>query len=167
MKKSTILLASMLLTFGLVSAQPYLNNKAPLKAKNYRELPLGSIRAKGWLYEMLLSQKNGSTGALNELYPEVMGERNGWLGGDGDQWERGPYWNDGLLPLAYILDDKELQKKFNPGLSGPSRARMKKGILVRVRIIRLKKDYSEMNSRDWWPKMVMIKVLQQYYSATR
>lgn len=22
------------------------------------------------------------------------------------------------------------------------------------------------NSRDWWPKMVMMKVMQQYYSAT-
>jgi hypothetical protein len=43
-----------------------------------------------------------------------MGKRNGWLGGDGDQWERGPYWIDGLLPLAYILNDKELIAKVKP-----------------------------------------------------
>ncbi|MGC1240793.1 MAG: hypothetical protein WA874_04350 [Chryseosolibacter sp.] len=35
----------------------------------------------------------GSTGHLDEIYPEVMGKRNGWLGGDSDGWERGPYWN--------------------------------------------------------------------------
>jgi len=29
-----------------------------------------------------------------------MGPDNAWLGGEGDAWERGPYWVDGLLPLA-------------------------------------------------------------------
>src|SRR6478736_4831778 len=68
----------------------------------YSELPLGDIRPTGWLKEMLVRQKNGATGNLDKLYPLVMSNRNGWLGGDGDQWERGPYWLDGLLPLAYI-----------------------------------------------------------------
>lgn len=78
------------------------------------ELPLGSIKAKGWLQEMLERQRSGASGHMDTLYPLVMGERNGWLGGDGDQWERGPYWIDGLLPLAYLLDDKELQQKVQP-----------------------------------------------------
>ena len=43
-----------------------------------------------------------------------MGPRNGWLGGDGDVWERGPYWIDGLLPLAYILNDQALIDKVKP-----------------------------------------------------
>ncbi len=63
---------------------------------------------------MLVRQKSGAMGKLDELYPLVMGKRNGWLGGDGDQWERGPYWIDGLLPLAYILDDEELIAKTKP-----------------------------------------------------
>lgn len=92
----------------------YTNNRYPLLTKPYMELSLGSIRPKGWLKEMLVRQKNGASGRMDELYPEVMGPRNGWLGGDGDQWERGPYWIDGLLPLAYILDDKELKKKVQP-----------------------------------------------------
>lgn len=57
---------------------------------------------------MLLRQKNGATANLDKLYPLVIKNQNGWLGGDGDQWEQGPYWIDGLLPVAYILDDKEL-----------------------------------------------------------
>src|SRR4051794_34851179 len=75
----------------------YVNNRAPLRPNPYIELPLGSIKAQGWLKEMLLRQKTGASGRLDELYPLVMGKRNGWLGGDGDQWERGPYWIDGLL----------------------------------------------------------------------
>ena len=63
---------------------------------------------------MLVRQKNGATGQMDKLYPLVMGERNGWLGGDGDQWERGPYWIDGLLPLAYLLDDTQLKAKVQP-----------------------------------------------------
>ena len=70
-------------------------NRAPLHKRAYAELPLGSIKAEGWLYEMLDRQRNGMTGNLDELYPLVMGKRNGWLGGDGDVWERGPYWIDG------------------------------------------------------------------------
>ena len=90
------------------NGENYQNNRYPLYAKPYMELPLGSIKAKGWLLEMLERQRSGATGCMDKLYPEVMGNRNGWLGGDGDQWERGPYWIDGLLPLAYILDDKNL-----------------------------------------------------------
>ena len=92
----------------------YDNNRYPLVQKPYMELPLGSIRPTGWLREMLERQKSGATSKMDELYPEVMGPRNGWLGGDGDQWERGPYWIDGLLPLAYMLDDEALKKKVQP-----------------------------------------------------
>jgi len=92
----------------------YMQNRAPLKAKAYLELPLGSIKPSSWLREQLNRMKNGLTGHLDEIYPEVVGPRNGWLGGDGDGWERGPYWIDGLLPLAYILDDQGLKDKVRP-----------------------------------------------------
>ena len=90
-----------------VSEVNYLQNRAPLIAKPYLELPLGAIKPQSWLLEQLQRMKHGMTGHLDDIYPEVVGERNGWLGGDGDGWERGPYWIDGLLPLAYILDDQE------------------------------------------------------------
>ena len=81
-------------------ADNYLNNRPPLISKPFIELPLGAISPDGWLKDQLIRQKNGMTGHLDEIYEAVMGKRNGWLGGDGDVWERGPYWIDGLLPLA-------------------------------------------------------------------
>ena len=89
----------------------YITNQAPLLAQPYTALPLGAIRPKGMLLEMLLRQQNGLTGKLDSIYTLVCGPNNGWLGGTGDGWERGPYWIDGLVPLAYMLDDQQLKAK--------------------------------------------------------
>ena len=134
--------------------------------KMYKELPLGTIKPQGWLHEMLIRQKNGSTGRLDELYPLVMGKRNGWLGGDGDQWERGPYWIDGLLPLAYILNDEELIAKTKPWIEWTLQSQREDGNFGPSKDYNPEPGLQRNNSLDWWPKMVMLKVLMQYYSAT-
>lgn len=141
-------------------------NRAPLVDKPYEQLPLGDVRAEGWLLEQLMRMRSGMSGTLDQIMPNVVGPRNCWLGGDGDAWERGPYWIDGLLPLAYILDDDSLKERVAPwiewtlasqgedGYFGPSVDRGKEPGLQRDK------------ARDWWPKMVMLKALQQHYSAT-
>lgn len=147
-------------------ANNYSNNRQPLLQKEYTELPLGTIKPKGWMEQQLLLMKNGMTGNLDQIYEPVMGKRNGWLGGDGDVWERGPYWIDGLLPLAYILDDDQLKKKVQPWIEWALASQNEEGYFGpetdRPNEPGLQRD----NSHDWWPKMVMLKVLQQYYSAT-
>lgn len=144
----------------------YLGNRAPLRSNPYIELPLGSIAPQGWLKEMLLRQKTGATGHLDSLYPLVMNERNGWLGGDGDQWERGPYWIDGLLPLAYILKDQTLIAKVKPWVEWTLKSQQPDGYFGPIKDYPSEPGIQRDNSRDWWPKMVMLKVLRQYYSAT-
>lgn len=99
---------------AIVIESNYLQNRSPLKPRPYLELPIGAIKPQGWLKDQLVRMKNGMTGHLDELYPEVVGKRNGWLGGDGDWWERSQYGIDGLLPLAYVLDDEELKAKVRP-----------------------------------------------------
>src|SRR5262245_4863476 len=54
--------------------------RPPLKPKPYLELPLGAIRPRGWLLVQLERQRDGLTGRLDEIYPKVVGPRNGWLG---------------------------------------------------------------------------------------
>ncbi|UWX55945.1 glycoside hydrolase family 127 protein [Maribacter litopenaei] len=152
-----------------VNQTNYLQNRLPLREMPYLELPPGAIRPKSWLKEQLQRMADGMTGHLDEIYPQVLGPSNGWLGGDGDGWERGPYWVDGLLPLAYILDDADLKAKVSPwvewtlthqtedGYIGPVPFNTKPEIMPGVQ---------RSNRKDWWPKMVMLKVLQQHYNAT-
>ena len=144
----------------------YPNNRYPLVRKPYMELPLGAVKAKGWLLEMLERQQSGATGHLDELYPQVVGARNGWLGGDGDQWERGPYWIDGLLPLAYILDDKALKDKVKPWIEWALNSQRADGYFGPNQNYPSEPGLQRNNCDDWWPRMVMLKILQQYYSAT-
>jgi len=144
----------------------YPNNRFPLIRKPYIELPLGSIKAKGWLLEMLERQKSGATGHLDRLYSQVVGPRNGWLGGDGDQWERGPYWIDGLLPLAYLLDDNALIAKVKPWIEWTLNSQREDGYFGPNTNYPGEPGLQRNNCDDWWPRMVMLKILQQYYSAT-
>ncbi|MCD8193138.1 MAG: glycoside hydrolase family 127 protein, partial [Tannerellaceae bacterium] len=149
-----------------LSTPNYTNNRYPLVQKPYMELPLGSIKAKGWLQEMLERQRSGASGHMDILYPHVMGQRNGWLGGDGDQWERGPYWIDGLLPLAYLLDDKELQQKVQPWVEWALNSQQPNGFFGPDQDYPYEYGIQRDNSHDWWPRMVVLKILQQYHSAT-
>ncbi len=170
MVRIIILCLSVLLSFG-GSASALCRtteqfNRAPLHKRAYAELPLGSISAEGWLYEMLDRQRKGMTGRLDELYPQVMGSRNGWLGGDGDVWERGPYWIDGLLPLAYILNDESLKAKVQPWIEWTLASQDSEGYFGPANDRSYEEGLQRDKARDWWPKMVMLKVLQQYYSAT-
>ncbi|MBC7321370.1 hypothetical protein H5T89_12095, partial [bacterium] len=87
-------------------------NRKPLIDILFVELPLGVIRPEGWLRNQLVIQANGLTGHLEEIW-EYVGPNSGWLGGSGENWERGPYYCDGLIPLAYLLNDERLIEKAN------------------------------------------------------
>ncbi|MGN6640432.1 MAG: beta-L-arabinofuranosidase domain-containing protein [Mucilaginibacter sp.] len=136
----------------------------------YADLPLGSIHPTGWLHDQLEIMRNGTTGHLDEVYAKLKND-NGWLGGKGDGWEETPYWLDGAVPLAYLLDDATLKAKVlkylnwtiehqrPSGYFGPiTKAERDSGATITLANC----DKGE----DWWPKMVMLKALQQYYTAS-
>lgn len=144
-------------------------NRPPLAARPYCELPLGAIEPHGWLRDELERMAAGMTGHLDEWYPQVLGPRNGWLGGDGDAWERGPYWIDGLYPLSVLLRSPELKAKVMPWVEWTLHHQREDGYIgprptavPPPREPQLQRDRQE----DWWPRMVMLKVLQQHHSAT-
>lgn len=64
------------------------------------------IRPRGWLRRQLEIQAAGLCGNLDRVWPDIRDSR--WVGGDRDGWERVPYWLDGFIPLAYLLEDEEL-----------------------------------------------------------
>lgn len=75
----------------------------------FRPLPLGSVRPLGWLQRQLRIQADGLTGHLDEFWPDV-GESQ-WFGGNAEGWERAPYWLDGVIPLAWLLDDVDMKAR--------------------------------------------------------
>lgn len=145
-------------------------NRSPLRSKPYAALPLGEVKAEGWLKRELQTMAAGMSGKLDSLYPTVLSDRNGWLGGDGDGWERGPYWIDGLLPLGHLLEDDALIAKANRWVEWTLENQADDGYLGPVPFAMeppAEPGIQKTPRRDWWPKMVMLKVLQNHYSATR
>lgn len=65
------------------------------------------IRPEGWLREQLLIQARGLSGSLHRVWPDV--SRSAWIGGDREGWERVPYWLDGFIPMAWLLEDEALK----------------------------------------------------------
>ena len=147
-------------------------NRAPLAEKLYAELPLGSIQPEGWLRDELQRMADGMTGHLDRWYPEVCGPRNAWLGGDGDTWERGPYWIDGLYPLAKLLGDQELEQKAMKWIEWTLANQRPNGQIGPYEIKNEDRTQPPPSGAqihkpdDWWPRMVMLKILQQHYVAT-
>lgn len=148
----------------------YVSNRAPLKNEPFAELPIGAIQPKGWMLEQLKRQRSGLTGNLDDIYTKVVGPTNGWLGGEGDGWERGPYWLDGLVPLAYILDDQQLKDKAQKWIEWSLNNQRDDGYFGPIPFEKEPKPIQGVQRsprKDWWPKMVMLKVLKQYYMATQ
>lgn len=167
MKKVIFFLLGML-SAELVTAQ------APRAAidtiMSYKELPLGAIKPRGWLLAQLQTMRDGSTGHLDEVHDKIKVD-NGWLGFTGDGWEETPYWLDGAVPLAYLLNDARLKAKIiryinwtlnnqrPSGYFGPiTKQEREKGIEIT--------PDNCAAGEDWWPKMIMLKVLKQHYEAT-
>ena len=62
-KLMSLLLAGLLLvTTAATAAAPYANNRAPLREKPFVKLPLGAIRAEGWLRDQLQRQADATAG---------------------------------------------------------------------------------------------------------
>ena len=177
MKKLILMLFAITLLITSVFAKEkekrnsyYITNQAPLVAQPYSALPLGAIKPKGMLLKMLELQRDGLSGHLDSIYNVVCGDNNGWLGGTGDGWERGPYWIDGLVPLAYILDDANLKAKAQKWIEWSIKNQREDGYFGPKPLPEGYKQIpgTQQNMReDWWPKMVMLKVMQQYYTATK
>jgi hypothetical protein len=139
-----------------VSPPTYSFNRLPLKKDVNIQLPLGSIKAKGWLLKQLELQKDGFTGHAEELYSgkDDLGKDADWLGGTGNSWEKAPYYVKGLVALAYTLDDQELKAKAKKWIDYTLQHQQENGLFGPVKM------------KDWWPRMPFMYALQSYFEAT-
>jgi hypothetical protein len=135
------------------SPKTAIKNRAPLAPSAFYFLPLGSIRPGGWLRQQLQIQANGLSGHLDETWADV-GPNSGWMGGTGESWERGPYFLDGLVHLAWLLDDARLKAKAQKYIDWTLNHQAASGMI------------GPSTNDDWWPRIVMLKVLTQYQEFT-
>lgn len=130
----------------------YKGNPAVLYKNAYIKLPLGTVKPSGWLKSQLENQAAGLTGNLDDFWPDLV--KSSWKGGDGEAWERGPYYLDGLVPLAYLLNDEHLITKVKTWIDPILASRRDSGW------------YGPAKNKDRWPLAVANKVLMQYYEAS-
>lgn len=128
-------------------------NRKPLQDSAFDFLPLGSVKPRGWLRQQLTIQANGQTGHLPEFW-DSLGPNSGWLGGTGESWERGPYYLDGLVPLAYLLEDDRLIGMARKWMDWTLDSQDDSG------------HFGPKSLNDWWPFGVILKTLTQYQEAT-
>lgn len=153
MKRNWVLI--LMSAAGLVSAAQdvVMPHRSPLAPNSFYSLPLGSVRPAGWLRDQLRLQADGLSGHLDEFWPDL-GPQSAWLGGSGEGWERGPYYVDGLVPLAYLLSDPELVVKARKWVDWALDHQRPNGAI------------GPEKNLDWWPNMLMLKALTQFQEAT-
>lgn len=131
----------------------YASNRSPLPETPFVFLPLGCVKPEGWLKRQLRTQADGLSGHLPEFW-ESLGPDSGWLGGDGESWERGPYYLDGLVPLAFLLQDETLMARAHAWMDWMLNSQDEQG------------HFGPALLQDWWPFGVALKALTQYQEAT-
>lgn len=134
----------------------YAAGRPPLAPIPLAALPPGAVRAEGWLATQLRYQAAGLTRDLPSLDPDV-GPNSAWLGGNGEEWERGPYYFRGVTALAYALQDSELIARAQTWLNWLLDHQHLDGWLGTQRC---KTHF------DWWPNMVALDALRDHYRAT-
>ncbi|KAI1818466.1 duf1680 domain-containing protein [Poronia punctata] len=78
----------------------------------YQALPLGSIKPQGWFRDQIQRSAAGLAGNLFDFYRFVRDSK--WVGGNieySNLHESAPYWFNGLVPLAFGLDDPRLKSQ--------------------------------------------------------
>jgi hypothetical protein len=129
-----------------------------LAPRAFEPLPLGQVRPAGWLRTQLQIQADGLTGHLPDFWPDV--QRSQWVGGDAEGWERGPYWLDGLVPLAVLLGDERLKSLAALWVDRILASQQADGWLGPVHDARFGYPY------DPWPLFIVLKALTQQHEAT-
>lgn len=125
------------------------------KEKKLHTFTIPEVKPQGWLKRQLEIQMQGLTGILYDIWDSV-GSYSGWLGGTGENWERAPYYLDGLLPLAYYLEDAGHWETASRFVEWTLNSQDGEG------------NFGPIASKDdYWSRFVMLKVLIQYYEIKK
>lgn len=115
------------------------------------------LKPQGWLRRQLQIQADGLSGNLHKIWPDI--RDSAWIGGDREGWERVPYWLDGFIPLAYLLEDEEMIATVKKYIDAIVLAQEEDGWICPC-----KKE--ERAKYDTWAIQLICKTLKVYYDCS-
>ncbi len=140
--------------------------------------PIKQIKPQGWLRRQLEIHASGMGGQLDTFWPSL--QRSRWIGGyipdEKDPVDNMIYWLDGIIPMAWQLDDKGLQEKCHKYVNAILFRQWENGWICPDEPE--KNDLPDTESFDekkvditsafteGWALFGILKVLIQYYEAT-
>lgn len=115
------------------------------------------IKPCGWLKRQLEIQAEGLSGNLDKMWPDV--KDSAWIGGDREGWERVPYWLDGFIPLAYLLEDEDMINRAKKYIDAIIDAQCADGWICPC-------NEDQRATYDTWAVQLITKVLLVYYECS-
>ncbi len=110
-------------------------------------------------------QADGLSGHLDEFWPDIKDSR--WFGGEAEGWERAPYWLDGVIPLAFLLDDAALKAKVTRYCDYIITHQAEDGWLGPEQMVwTAGQSPTPLRNYDIWAQFLILKALVQYGDAT-
>lgn len=115
------------------------------------------LKPRGWLRRQLEIQAEGLSGNLDKIWPDIRDSR--WIGGDREGWERVPYWLDGFIPLAWLLDDEDKKDRARRYIDAILARQQEDGWICPCSL-------EERDRYDMWALFLICKVLVVYHDCS-
>lgn len=120
----------------------------------FKKINIAHNQPLGFMRRQLEIQAQGLTGNIRKIWADLS-DNSAWLGGTGEAWERGPYYLDGIIPLAIMLSDEKLIADVKLWVDNIISSQDETGF------------FGPKWNKDWWPRMVVLKALVPYYYAMK
>lgn len=116
------------------------------------------LKPAGWLKKQLEIQAAGLSGNLDKVWRDV--RDSAWVGGDAEGWERVPYWLDGFIPLAYLLEDQDMIQRAKKYVDAIIALQQEDGWIAPC-------SDDKRAEYDTWAVQLILKVLVVYYECSQ
>ncbi len=115
------------------------------------------IKPEGWVKRQLEIQAQGLAGNLDKVWRDV--RDSNWIGGDAEGWERVPYWLDGFIPLATLLENEDMLNRAKKYVDAIIAQQKPDGWICPC-------SDEKRSTYDTWAVILITKVLAVYYECT-
>ncbi len=116
------------------------------------------IKPLGWIKRQLEIQADGLSGNLDKIWPDI--KNSAWIGGSKEGWERVPYWLDGFIPLAYLLENSDMISRAKKYIDAIISFQKPDGWICPC------KD-EDRKTYDTWAILLITKTLTVYYQCSK